>query len=80
MSRILHLVNMSQRYHGSKGVRESTLEEPPWTSLAAPCHLEESASHHTHLLQPWFCSYSPPKMESLKSQTPNSEESASHHI
>ena len=45
MSRILHLVNMSQRYRGSKGVRESQQEEPPWTSLAAPCHLEESASH-----------------------------------
>ena len=46
MSRILHLVNMSHRYRGSKGVRELQLEEHPWTSLAAPCHLEESASHH----------------------------------
>ena len=48
MSRILHLVNMVQRYHKSKGVREYRLEEPPLGSLAAPSHLEESASHHKH--------------------------------
>ena len=46
MSRILHLLNMILRYGRSKGVRESRLEEPPLGSLAAPCHLEESASHH----------------------------------
>ena len=46
MSRILHLLNMSLRYRRSKGVRDSRQEEPPLGSLAAPCHLEESASHH----------------------------------
>ena len=46
MSRILHLLNMSLRYGRSKGVREYRLEEPPLASLAAPCHLTESASHH----------------------------------
>ena len=46
MSRILHLVNMGLRYGRSKGVRESRQEEPPLGSLALPCHLEESASHH----------------------------------
>ena len=46
MSRILHLVNMGLRYGRSKGVRETRLEEPPLGNLAAPCHLEESASHH----------------------------------
>ena len=45
MSRILHLLNMSLRYGRSKGVWEYRLEEPPLGSLAAPCHLEESASH-----------------------------------
>ena len=45
MSRILNLVNMSQKYLRSKRVTELQLEEPPWTNLAAPCHLEESASH-----------------------------------
>ena len=46
MSRILHLVNMGLRYGRLKGVREHRLEEPLLGSLAAPCHLEESASHH----------------------------------
>ena len=46
MSRILHLLNMSLRYGRSKGVRAHRQEEPPLGSLAAPCHLEESASHH----------------------------------
>ena len=46
MSRILHLVNMGLRYGRSKGVRAYRLEEPPLGSLAAPCHLEEIASHH----------------------------------
>ena len=48
MSRILHLVNMGLRYGRSKGVRFTRLEETPLASLAAPCHLEESASHHDH--------------------------------
>ena len=46
MSRILHLVNMGLRYGRSKGVRAYRQEEPPLGSLAAPCHLEESASPH----------------------------------
>ena len=47
MSRILHLVDIIQRYHKSKKeVREHRQEEPPRGSLAAPCHLEESVSHH----------------------------------
>ena len=46
MSRILHLRNMSLRYGRSKGVRAYRQEEPPLASLAAPCHLTESASHH----------------------------------
>ena len=46
MSRILHLVNMGLRYGRSKGVREHRQEDPPLGILAAPCHLEESASHH----------------------------------
>ena len=45
MSRILHLLNMSLRYGRSKGVRAHNQEEPPLGSLAAPCHLEENASH-----------------------------------
>ena len=49
MSRILHLVNMGLRYGRSKGVRAYRLEEPPLGSLAVPCHLEESASHHDHI-------------------------------
>ena len=50
MSRILHLVNMGLRDGRSKGVREHRLEELPLCSLAAPCHLEESASHHYYNL------------------------------
>ena len=46
MSRILHLINMGLRYGRSKGVQVYRLEEHPLASLAAPCHLEESASHH----------------------------------
>ena len=49
MSRILHLVNIGLRYGRSKGVRAYRQEEPPLGSLAAPCHLEESASHHLQL-------------------------------
>ena len=51
ISRILHLVNMGLRYGRSKGVRETRLEEPPIGNLAAPCHLEESASHQN----PSYC-------------------------
>ena len=50
MSRILYLINMGLRYGRSKGVREYRLEEPPLGSLAVPCHLEESASHHMDFL------------------------------
>ena len=39
-------MNMVQRYLGSKGSRLSRQEEPPLGSMVAPCHLEESASHH----------------------------------
>ena len=46
MSRILRLLNMSLRYGRSKGVRAHRQEEPPLGSLAATCHLQESASHH----------------------------------
>ena len=53
MSRILHLVNMGLRYGRSKGVREHRLEEPPLGSLAVPCHLEESASHHIPVCVKW---------------------------
>ena len=49
MLRILHLLNMRLRYGRTKGVRERRLEEPPLGSLAVPCHLEESASHHKHI-------------------------------
>ena len=50
MSRILHLINMGLRYLGSKGVRAHRQEEPPLGSLATPCDLEESASHHVSML------------------------------
>ena len=46
MSRILHLVNMSQRYSGSKGVPERLVEDGVLGNLAPPGDLEESASHH----------------------------------
>ena len=44
MSRIFHLMNLSQRYHGSKGSLECRQEEPPLGILAPPGDLEESAS------------------------------------
>ena len=50
MSRILHLVNMGLRYGRSKGVRDYRLEDGVLGNLAAPCHLEESASHHIYVL------------------------------
>ena len=46
MSRILHLINLSQRYHLSKGSRERQQEDPPHANLAPTGDLEESASHH----------------------------------
>ena len=46
MSRILHLMNLSQRYGGSKGCRACRLEDGVLSNLAPPGDLEESASHH----------------------------------
>ena len=46
MSRMIHLMNLVMRYHWSKGVRESEVEEPPLGSLAVTGNLEENASHH----------------------------------
>ena len=37
---------LSQRYGGSKGVRDHRLGEPPLGNLAPPGDLEDSASHH----------------------------------
>ena len=61
---MLHLVNMGLRYGRSKGVRAHRQEEPPLGNLAAPCHLEESASHHFHRIifdqlkkLPRYCRY-----------------------
>ena len=54
MSRILHLVNMGLIYGRSKGVREYRLEERPLATLATPCHLEESASHHVLIWIFWM--------------------------
>ena len=51
MSRILHLVNMGLRYSRSKGVQVSRLEDGGLGNLAAPCHLEENASHHVTYIQ-----------------------------
>ena len=44
---ILHLINLSQRYHWSKGSPECQVEDPPQCNLAATGYLEESASHHS---------------------------------
>ena len=44
MSRILHLMNLSQRYRGSKGVRETRVEDGALGNLAPPGDLEESDS------------------------------------
>ena len=46
MSNLFHLMNLSQRYNGSKGHQVTRQEEPPRTNLATPPHLEESASHN----------------------------------
>ena len=47
MSRLINLMNFIRRFYASKGLRESLVEEPPLSHLAAPCDLEENASHHT---------------------------------
>ena len=39
-------MNLSQRYHMSKRIREYKLEEPPLANLTVTWHPEESASHH----------------------------------
>ena len=39
-------MNLSQRYHWSKGVRDRQHEDGVSGNLAVTCHLEESASHH----------------------------------
>ena len=44
------LMNLVQRYHWSKGVREYKVEEPPLDSLAVTGNLEENASHHVIIL------------------------------
>ena len=41
-----HLMDLGQRYHGSKGVRETRQEDGVLGNLASPGHREESASHH----------------------------------
>ena len=46
MSRMLDLMDLSQRCHWSKGVRETRQEEGPMGNLAPPGDREESASHH----------------------------------
>ena len=57
-SSMKHLMNLITRYHCSKGVRESEVEEPPLGSLAATCYLEESASHHfINFIFSWFSSF-----------------------
>ena len=47
MSRILWFDNLRLRYHGSKEVRLRRQEDGSLGNLAATCHLEESASHHS---------------------------------
>ena len=46
MSRILHFMNLSRRYRGSKGVRERRVEHEALGNLAPPGDIEENASHH----------------------------------
>ena len=36
MSRIFQIINLSRRYHGSKGSLESQVEEPPLSQFGAP--------------------------------------------
>ena len=72
-------MNLVRRYRGSKGVRELRLEEPPLTSLAATCHMEESARHHIVDQQGLPHRHEEPPLASL-AVTCHLEESASHHI
>ena len=37
MLRIFHLMNLSQRYHGTKGYLETQQEEPPLGQSGVPC-------------------------------------------
>ena len=46
MPSLSHLMNVVQRYRGSKGVLAYRQEETPLGNLAATCHREDSASHH----------------------------------
>ena len=48
-SEIIHLMNLGQRYLGSKGVPAYKVEDGGLGNLASPGHLEESASHHITL-------------------------------
>ena len=45
-SEIFHLMNLGQRYLGSKVVPESMVEDGALGNLAPPAGREESASHH----------------------------------
>jgi len=45
MSSFFQSVDLSPRYHWSKGSQVTRQEEPPLGNLAATCHREESASH-----------------------------------
>ena len=45
-SDIIHLMNLGQRYRGSKGVPESLVEDGGLGSLGPPGDLEDSASHN----------------------------------
>ena len=51
LSRILDLVNMGQRYLGSKGVGERRLEDP----LKQLCDLEESVRTMISPTDRWIC-------------------------
>ena len=48
--RMNHLMNLVQRYHWSKGVQVTKVEETPLTNLVAPADREESASHHFKMI------------------------------
>ena len=43
---MIHLMNLIKKYHYSKVVQVTKVEEPPLSSLAVTGNLEESASHH----------------------------------
>ena len=46
MSSLFCFIDFMKRYHGSKGVPESIVEDGVLGNLAPPGDLEESASHH----------------------------------